>query len=197
MSSGDVGSVSQAKLLLVDNDPDVRAILQQCIEMRGHACSFACDGQDGLEQIQQALLCAESQDESARRIDAVLLDLRMPRLDGRALLEELRPWCEERGLLARAPRFVVVSGFIGAEDREFLETEGLVARIFKKPFDFVELLDAVEEALAAGSAPVEHARGDSNGDSTGASGDAEGSAGAAGSESGGQAEPPQEFACEG
>lgn len=138
-----------ARILLVDNDADVSAILTQCIEMRGHVCELAADGQEGLERVQRALESdAADVASAAAAIDVVLLDLRMPRLGGRELLAQLRPWLEERSACARAPRFIVVSGFISQEDRDFLEGEELVAQIFKKPFDFVELLAAVDAELA-------------------------------------------------
>jgi DNA-binding NtrC family response regulator len=71
--------VSSGTVMVIDDDADVREVLQIVLAARGIDTVMAGDGEDALEWI-------------ARRGPPamVLLDLRMPRLDGAAFVERLR-----------------------------------------------------------------------------------------------------------
>lgn len=86
-------SARQPRVLVVDDEPSVREILRTAIEQLGYAVDEARDGQVALDQV------ADSS------YDYVFLDLRMPRVDGIAVLRRLR----EMGSQARV---VVVTGFV-------------------------------------------------------------------------------------
>ena len=66
------------RILVVDNDAGVRKMLGQAIRSLGHDVSLAASGAEALEVYR------------AQKIDFVLLDLRMPEMDGPATLEALR-----------------------------------------------------------------------------------------------------------
>jgi DNA-binding response OmpR family regulator len=66
------------RLLVVEDDPSVGASLVRALERAGYAVDLAQDGEDGLHRA------------SGGGYDAVLLDLRLPRLGGLAVLEQLR-----------------------------------------------------------------------------------------------------------
>lgn len=68
----------EAKILVVDDDPDIRDVLMAILEGEGYEVVTACDGLDGL-----ATLKAESP-------DLMVLDLLMPKMDGYALCKELK-----------------------------------------------------------------------------------------------------------
>jgi DNA-binding NtrC family response regulator len=66
------------RILVVDNDAGVRKMLDQAIRSLGHDVSLAASGAEALK----AYRC--------EKIDFVLLDLRMPEMDGPATLAALK-----------------------------------------------------------------------------------------------------------
>jgi CheY-like chemotaxis protein len=75
-----------------------------------------------------------------RPFDLVVCDLKMPRLDGKALHRTLR----QDGSL---PKIIFVTGDVAGTDAEmFLQESG--CRWLAKPFRLADLLRAVREALA-------------------------------------------------
>lgn len=66
------------KLLVIDDDPAFRDTLAETLRDLGHEVTEAADGEDGLARFDTA------------RPDLVFLDLRMPGLDGLAVLRRLR-----------------------------------------------------------------------------------------------------------
>jgi two-component system, OmpR family, response regulator ResD len=121
-----------SKLLVVDDEPDIRLVARIVLEHEGFDVDEADDGRVALTA------CGEGDD-----IDLVLLDVRMPHLDGWQVLAQLR----ERGLLDHL-RVVMIS----AHAEQALATraidEGATAYI-RKPFALDQLVDVVRDALAA------------------------------------------------
>jgi two-component system response regulator HydG len=73
-----------ARILVVDDEPSHRDSLRRILERAGHHVIVAEDGERALEQLRLASeRAAQAPDE---RVDVVLTDLVMPRLDGMALL---------------------------------------------------------------------------------------------------------------
>ncbi|MCX7012316.1 MAG: response regulator [Candidatus Sumerlaeota bacterium] len=70
--------VGQARVLVVDDEPDIRELLKDMLELEGHSVETA---EDGL-QAQQML--------SDKRFDLVITDLQMPRVDGMQLIQSIR-----------------------------------------------------------------------------------------------------------
>ncbi len=68
----------QIRVLVVDDEPALRDMFRESLADRGFAVSTAADGQEGL-----AILRAQA-------FDVVLLDLKMPRLDGLGLLRKVK-----------------------------------------------------------------------------------------------------------
>lgn len=101
---------------LVDDDPMVRTGL-----------NFILKGEDGIDVAWQAGDGAEALTKLRDRpVDVVLLDVRMPGLDGLATLEELRGW-------QTRPRVIVLTTF---------NTDGYVVRALKLGADAFLLKDA-------------------------------------------------------
>ncbi len=69
---------SQKKILVIDDDPLVRRSVEYCLEDGGYLVVSAEDGERGLEIIEQELP------------DMVIADLRMPKVDGREVLAEVK-----------------------------------------------------------------------------------------------------------
>ncbi len=65
------------RILVVDDEPDMRLALEITLKKAGYACALAGDGQEALERLRRG------------SFDLVITDLRMPRVDGLELLERM------------------------------------------------------------------------------------------------------------
>ncbi len=81
----------RAELLIVDDEETFRLVLARELEARGHSVATACTGEEALERIR------------CERYEAVLLDVKLPGMDGLAVLEALRE-------LAPLTQVVVLTG---------------------------------------------------------------------------------------
>ena len=113
-------------VLVVEDDPSVRGLLQTLLSAEGYDVAVASDGLAGLVKA------------SSRRPSLILLDLMMPDLGGVRVLEEVRDDPE----LADTP-VVVVTGKVDALPamRDLLGED----RVFLKPFAVAELLARVAD----------------------------------------------------
>ena len=64
-------------ILIVEDDENIRVMLQTALEMKAYSLSFARDGLEALELLQTTTP------------SLILLDLNLPRMNGYALLETL------------------------------------------------------------------------------------------------------------
>jgi DNA-binding response OmpR family regulator len=67
-----------AKILIIEDEPNIAAAIQRCIESAGHTCHIAPDGNTGLTAFQQY------------QPDLVILDLRLPDMDGLEVCTKIR-----------------------------------------------------------------------------------------------------------
>lgn len=120
-------------VLLVDDEPEFRAIVRELLERHGYQVLEAEDGAVGIS------LCAQNADKLA----AVITDLVMPCMDGRMLLLAARRLPLKAGL-------ILVSGQ-PVEPRLMEELRQLADEVLTKPFATAELLAALEHAGARGA----------------------------------------------
>ncbi|MBI5017359.1 MAG: sigma-54-dependent Fis family transcriptional regulator [Deltaproteobacteria bacterium] len=66
-----------ARILVVDDDAEMRLALELTLKKAGHTCALARDGQEALDRLRKDAF------------DLVVTDLRMPRVDGLELLERM------------------------------------------------------------------------------------------------------------
>jgi CheY-like chemotaxis protein len=111
-----------ARILVVDDEPSVRALVRDVLEEEGHEVLVAEDGFSGLRAVE------------AHAPDCVVLDVMMPGMDGHAVLQRLR--ASEGGL-----DLPVVMLTAAADDAHAWQawTEG-VDYFLAKPFEPLELL---------------------------------------------------------
>jgi CheY-like chemotaxis protein len=111
-----------ARILVVDDEPSVRALVRDVLEEEGHEVLLAEDGFSGLRAVE------------AHAPDCVVLDVMMPGMDGHAVLQRLR--ASEGGL-----DLPVVMLTAAADDAHAWQawTEG-VDYFLAKPFEPLELL---------------------------------------------------------
>jgi len=116
------------RILVVDDEDQVRQVLGDMLESAGHSVVRARDGQEAIDVVRR----------EADSIDCVLLDLSMPRLDGEEVFHELR---KIRGDLC----VVLCSGHAEQEILDRFEGAGL-AGIVQKPARMQVLLEKIAEA---------------------------------------------------
>lgn len=118
------------RVLVVDDDAPFLGMLVAALEDDGHTVTTASDGRAALVKT------------SHMAPDAIVLDVRMPGMDGPAFA---RAYSRGRG--PRAP-IVVISGYAGART----EVDSAVAYL-SKPFDIDRLLALLRELAAAPAPP--------------------------------------------
>jgi CheY-like chemotaxis protein len=121
-----VRSVSRATILVVEDDAALGAAMVAFLEDAGYRALLAGDGDEAL-----ALLRREA-------VDAILLDLRMPRRDGWELFATIR----RLDRLADVPILIASGVPISPEEKDAINGDG--PRWLEKPFSGPELLDAVQ-----------------------------------------------------
>ncbi|HEY0017047.1 MAG TPA: response regulator [Longimicrobium sp.] len=118
------------KILLVDDEDDIREVAQMSLEMTaGWEVIAAPSGAEALRLAQ------------SERPDAILLDVMMPGMDGPATARELKA----RPETADIP-IVLLTAKVQAADRRRFDDLG-VAGILSKPFDPMTLADEVSGVL--------------------------------------------------
>lgn len=114
------------RILVVDDEPGIRATVAAMLEIEGYDVDQAVNGADALARL----------DHNAP--DLILLDMRMPVLDGWAFAEELR----------RRDMDVPIVVMTAARDATRWAAEISAAAALSKPFRFDDLIGAVEQATA-------------------------------------------------
>lgn len=122
------------RILVVDDEPEVRAAVEDALTVEGYAVRGAADGLAALSEV------------AAWQPDALVLDVRMPVLDGLAVCRRLR------ALDDRTP-VLVLTALDSVSDR----VDGLDAGAddyLVKPFALDELLARVRALLRRAAAPA-------------------------------------------
>lgn len=121
-------------LLIADDNPLSLRFLAAAAGEFGHRCDTAADGA-------AALALAR-----ARRYDLLLLDVRMPVLDGPSVLQRLRT---DAGAASRDAPALATSADVDAPLRQRLRTAGF-ADVLAKPVDLAGLRRALDATAGAG-----------------------------------------------
>lgn len=120
-----------AKIVVVEDEADLREILVDELEDMGHEIVQANDGEEGLTVILD------------QNPDLILADINMPKLNGRELRQRL---VQDHPNHASIP-FVFMSAFADPQDI----TEGMnvgATHYFTKPLDYAELEDWIGDNTA-------------------------------------------------
>ena len=118
-----------AKILLVDDEPDIRFLTKRMLERQGYSVAEAEDGETALRMLQE------------ERPDLVLLDVRMPGLNGWEVCRRIKADEETRSI-------PVVMFTVRTSEEDMLRSReyGADAHI-NKPFDRDELLGIIQKIL--------------------------------------------------
>jgi DNA-binding response OmpR family regulator len=118
---------STGRVLVVDDEPPIRALVAKIVERAGHPVDVARDGAEAIEKIEQ------------NQYSVVVLDLMMPNVDGYALVDYLK------GRDGVRPAIIVISAGDTASLRRL--DGSVVHSILRKPFDIDVLGDLISAAM--------------------------------------------------
>ena len=127
-----------ARVLVVDDEPAIRALVTKIVERAGFTVDSARDGAEAIDKLEALHYCV------------LVVDLMMPNVDGYELIDYVR----RRG--GRKPAIIVISAGDSAALRQL--DGSMVHSILRKPFD-IDVLGDLITAAARTMAEHEHACG--------------------------------------
>jgi PAS domain S-box-containing protein len=120
------GAGRRARVLVVDDDSDVRAFLVESLQGLGHEVTAVESGEEALERLR------------AGPADLALVDYAMPGMNGAEVARAARD-------LSPGLPIIFVTGYAESEQLESVAGPG--ARVLRKPFSVADLAAAVEASL--------------------------------------------------
>lgn len=129
LAADSTGAPARPRILVIEDNPDMRDFLQRILERRGYSYLGAADGVEGME-----LALSE-------RPDLVLMDLSLPTLDGYEVTRLLKANPE----YAAMP-ILAVTAHARTVDQEHALEAGCDAYI-SKPYSIHQLFDLIERFL--------------------------------------------------
>jgi DNA-binding response OmpR family regulator len=118
---------ADARILVVDDDEDIRELLKIFLEADGYRVRQAADGIEAWQQLQ-----------NGDRPALILLDLMMPRMDGEQFLKKMR--CST---FAKTPVIILSADEATCEKTALLKA----SYCLKKPIELDELLRAIKRFM--------------------------------------------------
>lgn len=122
-----------AHVLIVEDDPQIRSMLQETLQLEGYEISVAENGDDAMQQYNQ------------KRPDGIITDILMPEKEGLSFITELR----------RNDDQVCIIAISGGAHKLSPECNLELARMFganhtfAKPLDIDAMLQALQKTLAS------------------------------------------------
>ena len=95
------------RILVVDDEENIREVIKEYAEFEGHQVSEACDGMQAIEMVKN------------NDYDIIIMDVMMPRLDGYSACKEIRKFSDTPIIMlsARGEEYDKLFGFeIGIDD---------------------------------------------------------------------------------
>jgi len=126
-------------VLVIDDQPGIRRLLMEVLQEEGYAVLEASNGYDGLQKARD------------NRPALILMDMKMPGMDGIETLRELRR-------LGIGERVIMMTAY-GELDLVTEAKEIGAADYITKPFDIMALCEMINKNLAADLAPGQMAIG--------------------------------------
>jgi CheY-like chemotaxis protein len=120
-----------ARILVVDDEHDVRELFNITLKMAGHTTETAKDGVEAVDKLDDPLP------------DLILLDLMMPHMDGFEFLSHLRARLDDRPLRV----LVATAKVLEEEDQRQLAMWPVVGVLSKAELDIAQMVNIVGRAL--------------------------------------------------
>ena len=124
-------SQTNGRVMVVDDEADVRKVARMCLEKAGYNVVEAEDGEQAIREIKQG--------DNPVMLDVIVTDINMPKVNG---LEAIQFFQQE---WPRVP-LIVMTGYPNLETATELMKRGLVDYLVK-PVDKEKLVAAVEKGM--------------------------------------------------
>ncbi|UCD11660.1 MAG: response regulator [Nitrospinaceae bacterium] len=124
----------KGKILVVDDEEDVRDVIRLHLESAGYNILEAVDGEDAIKSLRE--------EDNMINVGVILCDIRMPKVNGIECIDFLRK--EAPGIPV-----VVVTGYPDTEMAANLMKKGIKDYLVK-PVEKSKLLDTVKEIISRG-----------------------------------------------
>lgn len=124
-----MGQHDEARVLVVDDEAAIRALVARIIERAGFPVDVAASGLEAIEKI------------DARPYAVLVVDLMMPQVDGYAVIDHVR------SIDAPRPVIIVITAGDSAAIRRL--DGAMVHSVIRKPFDIEVLSDLIAAAAKA------------------------------------------------
>ncbi|MCB0356745.1 MAG: response regulator [Bdellovibrionales bacterium] len=124
---GNIAITMLKKILIVDDEEDLRELFSQVLQAAGFDAHSASGGHEALKFLQE------------QEFSAVLSDIRMPNGDGVELLKNVKK------NFPHLP-FFIMSGYNDFSSDELIKMGA--ERVFSKPFNYEEFIKALSDLLA-------------------------------------------------
>lgn len=120
-------------VLVAEDEPLAAMAIEDFLSRKGYRVTLAADGLEAMER------------QSADPADIILTDLRMPRMDGKRLIRELRA-------VNPALPVVIMTGYLsfGPEDEDLTDGSHPSLEVLRKPVSPQAILDTLERLLVKG-----------------------------------------------
>jgi two-component system cell cycle sensor histidine kinase/response regulator CckA len=128
-TSAETTAQDQHTILIVEDEPLMLRLLEDFFSQHGYHVLVAADGEQAIEVYR----CYK------RRIEAVLLDVRVPKITGGEVFRRMK---EENA----AVKVVIASGFLEANMKDQVAFAG-VKRFVNKPYVLDELLEVFQNVI--------------------------------------------------
>lgn len=125
------------RILVIDDDDNVRESFSASLENRGYDVAVAASGAEGLESAR------------AHRPDLIFLDLKMPKMNGAETLEHLQNICAE------TPVYITTAFYAEfLKPLKALQAKGISFEVARKPLTAAEIRAIADAVLAEPRARV-------------------------------------------
>lgn len=118
------------RILIVEDEAIMMRLLVRFFSGQGHQPLPALDGEEAINR------------QSGKEIDVVLLDLRLPKMGGEQVFDELK-------VMNPAVKVVMASGYLDPNVKTSVQRAGVKAFV-EKPYVLSAVLDVMEKLVAAG-----------------------------------------------
>ena len=120
------------KILLADDEQDIRQVLVRRLQAEGYEVVTAQDGEEALRKAHQ------------ERPDVILLDIMLPKKNGNTVAAEL----QERPDTAKIP-VIFITALVNTNEAKVMNYQSGGNQIMGKPIDSRDLVELIERARNA------------------------------------------------
>lgn len=135
-----VHTKSRMKILVAEDEPAIRLQYHIVLQERGHEVMSTENGLVCIEAYRMALKVMRSRSNSGQPpYDLVILDYRMPKLDGLGAAREILKLCPDQ-------RIIFASAYVAETLREAAKDLHQIVEMIQKPFGLDHLVEVVEDS---------------------------------------------------